>query len=318
MKKMKIDMKKFSIICAGVSFLVSLPGCLKDDPLNDFNSTAKDIVELPYHGLEGFSSDNVVTAGQTDPIKLPIVVNIASVYPLSQDVNVTLAIDDALRTQYNAQGGNQYQPLPDSTYSFTETSGKITSGNRLDTLYVTIFPEKVDPSSNYMLPIKIADASGQTISGNFGAIYVHMIGNPLAGNYDEPTGTRYNYTGSVSWAGPPAALPPGGSVAADYSGSVVLASPVDAHTVSMRMGNVPDPVAGGATYIITASDDYSSITYTFEQNFLDGYSNIQKYIISYTPPTGGQKPAFHLISKYNNTTGGAGNDRVIDETFVHQ
>ena len=154
MKKMKIDMKKFISICAGVSFLISLTGCLKDDPLNDFKSTAKPIVELPYHGLEGFASDAVLAAGKVDPIVQPIVVNIASVDPLSSSVNFTLAIDDALRTQYNATGGVQYEALPDSTYSFTEKSGTINAGSRLDTLYVTFFPEKVNCSRG-MLSVAI-------------------------------------------------------------------------------------------------------------------------------------------------------------------
>jgi hypothetical protein len=183
MKKMKIDMKKIICICGVGALLTSLTGCLKDDPLNDFDSTAKAIVELPYHGLEGFASDAVLTAGRTDTIEEDLVVNVASVYPLSTDVNFTVAVDDALRGQYNAQGGVQYEQLPDSTFSFTETTGTIKAGSRLDTLHISFYPGKVDPAINYMLPIKITDASGQTISGNFGAVYYHMIGNPLAGNY---------------------------------------------------------------------------------------------------------------------------------------
>ncbi|HRI21329.1 MAG TPA: hypothetical protein PLA68_10245, partial [Panacibacter sp.] len=41
------------------------------------------------------------------------------------------------------------------------------------------------------------DASGINISGNFGTIYYHVIGNCLAGTYDV-VGTRTNYTGAVS------------------------------------------------------------------------------------------------------------------------
>src|ERR1700730_10284994 len=33
-----------------------------------------------------------------------------------------------------------------------------------------------------MLPVSLTDASGLTISGNLGTIYLHIIGNPLAGN----------------------------------------------------------------------------------------------------------------------------------------
>ena len=55
-------------MCSG-SLLISLAGCLKDDPLNDFASTAKPIVEMPYHGLEGFSGDALLAAGQPSRLK---------------------------------------------------------------------------------------------------------------------------------------------------------------------------------------------------------------------------------------------------------
>jgi hypothetical protein len=82
--------------------LINIPyGCLKDDPRNDFASTAKPIVELPYHGMEGFTTDALLAAGQPSPYAVPIIVNIASTDPLATDLNVTLAVDDALRIQYN-------------------------------------------------------------------------------------------------------------------------------------------------------------------------------------------------------------------------
>jgi hypothetical protein len=46
-----------------------------------------------------------------------------------------------------------------------------------------LLTDKIDFTHNYMLPVKIADASGQTISGNFGVAYFHLIGNPIAGSY---------------------------------------------------------------------------------------------------------------------------------------
>ena len=195
MKKMKIDMKKIIIIITPI-LLLFLTGCLKDTPLNDFASTAKPILELPYHGLEGVAKDAVLTAGQVDPIVIPIVVNLASKDPLTTDINFTLAIDDALRGEYNATGGVQYDPLPDSTYSFAVTAGTINAGKRLDTLYLTVYPDKVDPTVNYMLPIKISDAPGVTVSGNFGVAYFHMIGNPIAGNY---TWDFYRWNVQIHW-----------------------------------------------------------------------------------------------------------------------
>jgi len=181
-------MKKIIIIITPF-LLLFLTGCLKDTPLNDFASTAKNVVEFGItstgnsHGLEGFPNDAILTAGKVDPIVVPLVVNVASVDPPTADINVTLAIDDNLRTAYNATGGVQFEAQPDSTFSFAVTSGTIKAGTRLDTFYVTFYPDKVDPTVNYMLPIKISDASGQTISGNFSVAYLHEIGNPIAGSY---------------------------------------------------------------------------------------------------------------------------------------
>jgi hypothetical protein len=83
------------------------------------------------------------------------------------------------------------------------------------------------------------------------------------------------------------------------------------------MGNVPDPAGGAAYYFITGSPTFSTISYNFSSTFQAGYSNIDKFNRGYVPPSPTQKPAFRLVTHYNNSTGGAGNDRIIDETFLH-
>ena len=69
---------------------------------------------------------------------------------------------------------HQYEALPDSTYAFPVKSATIAAGDRLDTLRVLFYPSKIDTTKNYMLPVSIQDAQGETISGNFGAIYFHF------------------------------------------------------------------------------------------------------------------------------------------------
>jgi hypothetical protein len=81
---------------------------------------------------------------------------------------------------------------------------------------------------------------------------------------------------------------------------------------------VPDPVSGSALYVISGNSTFSNITYTFKSTFLAGYSNIIKYVVDYTPPSATQKASFHLMTKYNNTTENAGNDRLIDQTFTQK
>lgn len=135
--------------------------------------------------------------------------------------------------------------------------------------------------------------------------------NTLAGNYTM-TGSRYNYTGTVSYSGPTDPIPPG--VETPYSG-IVVALPVSGQTVQMDMGNVPDPAGSIAQYFITGTDPaFSNITYAFSSTFMSGYSNIHTYVVSYTSPNPGPV-SFHLITQYTN---GAGNDRIIDQTFIHQ
>ena len=226
--------------------MISLTGCLKDDPLNDFASTAKPVVELPYHGMEGFSSDAVLAAGKPSPFAVPIIVNIASEYPLSKDVNVTLAVDDALRTQYNTSGaGLQYEAFPDSTYTFDVKTGTIKAGSRLDTFYVNLLTDKIDFTHNYMLPVKIADASGETVSGNFSIAYLHIIGNPLAGAYNSEW-IRYNTATKTP--------PPAFDVV-----DVATFLPVDATTINVDSGT-------GVTYILTF-DNTGGVLSNFKVEF---------------------------------------------------
>src|SRR3954469_18900328 len=59
----------------------------------------------------------------------------------------------------------------------------IKAGTRLAKFTVTFYPQTLDPAKSYMLPVTVTDASGLTISGNLSTIYLHIIGNPLAGNY---------------------------------------------------------------------------------------------------------------------------------------
>jgi hypothetical protein len=323
-------------ILAAATFIIAIfTGCLKDNTINankgaNLNNTTTNVEIIPYSsapfsgaGLENFGNSAISLAG-TAPLTLFFVVNIAGTngVPLSKDLTVTVGYDDAARIAYNTANPTsaQYVAMPDSDYSLPIKTGTIKAGSYLDTFYVTFYPAKIDNSKNYMAAITLMDAQGQSISGNFKTVYFHVIGNPLAGPYTT-TGKRYNYTGSVTWTGPPAPYPAGytdGTTTA-YNGTVI-ASPLDALNVTLTIGNVPDPgVSTLATYTITANNStYSSITYTPDAAFLTGYSNIQTYITSYTAPSATVKASFHLITKYNNTTGGAGNDRIVDQLFTHQ
>ncbi|HEY6978892.1 MAG TPA: DUF1735 domain-containing protein, partial [Chitinophagaceae bacterium] len=172
-------MKKLSIFIIVLSFFAT--GCLKDDPNVDFSNLGT-VVQMPYSGKGFFAQDAVTDAADT--IVKTFTINIASTYPLNKDLNVTVGTDNSLVDEYNAYDpAVHYEAMPDSAYSFNETTITIPAGSRLDTLQVTFYKTKLDPSKSYLLPISIKDASGETISGNMSVHYYHFIGNPIAGSY---------------------------------------------------------------------------------------------------------------------------------------
>ncbi len=313
-------MKK-TIILTISFFSLGLAGCLKDTPNVDFSSVGT-IIEFEYpsggggsglgSGLEYFGG-GALTYPPTDAVDTAtFMVNIASPSPLSSDLTVTLGVDANALLDHYATDSIKFVKMPDSLYKIISTSAVIKAGSRLATFKIAFYPSKVDPTQNYGLPITVANSGGYTVSGNFGHIYFHTIGNPLAGVYSV-TGTRYNYTGTIAWSGPPAAVPAGYVSTTDLSGvSPELGSPDNTHTIEIGFSNLG---SSGYNYVITANSSYSSISVDY--NFDAIYSNIINYVVSYSPPSAG-KPAFHIVTHYNNATGGSGNDRIIDQSFVHQ
>jgi Domain of unknown function (DUF1735) len=326
LKIMKKIIKKY-ILPLLIIGVISLSSCIKErnDGATDFsNVNLAPFVQIYEGGLSQFSSQALLFPAANVSDTAYFRLNYAAKNAAPNDIVVTLAYDDNALVTYNSANPSPtpYLKMPDSISSFATTKVTIKAGQSYsDPIPFVVYPNKVDPSVSYMFPISIKDASGNAISGNLGTIYYHLIGNPLAGSYTT-TGKRYNYNnGAVIWNGPPDPFP-GGYIDGTTSAynSTVVAAPVNSQTVKLVMGNVPDPqpVGGAAYYYITGNVGFTSITYTNGDNFNAGYSNIQQYIISYIPPSPTQKPSFHLITKYNNTTGGAGNDRIIDQTFVHK
>ncbi len=222
--------------------MVALTGCLKDSPPNDF-STVKPIVELPYSGFEYFGSD--VLSLSTTPQDVSFTVNVASVYPLTTDLAYTVKVNDAALAAYNASlstSAPHYTRFPDSTYSFTKKAGVIKAGKRLDTIHITFFSNKVDPVQNYMLPISLADASGQTISGNFSTHYFHVVGNPLGGSYTWDF-TRFNGDTTVAQNG------------SSFTGKTTSPSPTGPTTILF-----PD------SYLRTFVDANAGVLLSFDNN----------------------------------------------------
>lgn len=175
-------MKKILIFILAIT-AVSLTSCLKDKPTTDFSLIKGQVVlEMPYSGLQYYGQDGITD--NTDTIVRKFGINIASANPLSTPTNYTTAVDYSLMTSYVAANPSvDYQQMPDGSYTLSKTSGTIAAGKRLDSITVTFYKSKLDPSKSYMLPIKLASTSHGILSGNFNAHYYHFIGNDFAGTY---------------------------------------------------------------------------------------------------------------------------------------
>ena len=155
--------------------MCSLSAYLKDKPAVDFSTVGTIIEILPVNGggLENFGTAELKFSATENTYSAAIVLNIASPKPLNKTLTISMEVDDALRIAYNSANQDQFDAFPNTAFSFPVKSGTIAAGQRLDTLRVYFYPSKIDTTKNYMLPVRIKDAQGETISGNFGSIYFH-------------------------------------------------------------------------------------------------------------------------------------------------
>ncbi len=320
---------KFSLF-AFIGF--GLSSCLKDKDydvfkvgLNPASISDKPIIEIVNGGLGNFSKHVLsVDLGKTQDTSSYSVSFINGGLTAPEDINVSFAYDAVAFTKYNAASTNiQFEKLPDSTFSFPKTSVTIKKGQKISELVnFIVFPAKVDPSKIYLYPVTITTTSSTNglISGNNATFYFHIIGNALAGKYNV-IGTRYNYVGSVSYAGPTGsnANIPAGFISTNNLTGVKTASALDGQSITMSFSNLGFGSGFEYGYIfLGANPSFTSIITDYNQAILTGNTIKLSTTFNYLPPTSIQKPAFRVITHYNNSPTGTVNDRIIDEYFVKQ
>jgi len=196
-------MRKLLIITFSLVIFGSA-GCLKDTPSTDLSHVGT-IIEMMYPagagdygvgtGLEYFSGCAMLYPPTDLSDTITFYVNIAGTNTLSKPLDVSIVVNNAALQDNFANDGITYVAMPDSLYSILQTSGTIPAGSRIDTFQIVVYPYKFDLTQNYGLPITIT-APGYTISGNFGTMYLHTIGNPIAGTYNWDF-LRYNNNDST-------------------------------------------------------------------------------------------------------------------------
>ncbi|MBS1505333.1 MAG: DUF1735 domain-containing protein [Bacteroidetes bacterium] len=110
---------------------------------------------------------------------------------LSKDLSLTVSADANALNDNFSRDSITYQPMPDSVYSFISNTAVIPAGKTYAEFKVIFHPNKIDPSKNFMLAVTASNSSNLATSSNYGHIYFHTIGNPIAGGYSWDF-TRYN------------------------------------------------------------------------------------------------------------------------------
>jgi hypothetical protein len=222
-------MKKIIAILAIISFF----GCNKSDEIT-LSSSDKSTIMFTENGAapKAFPKLNYVPDGSlTDEYisfaDYTVKTKFDGPITAPEDITITYAVDPAAVAKFNADGAaadpnfKPYSLLPAAQFSLLVTSDVIKKGEVYApkvTDNIVTHPPLIDPSKFYLIPIKVTSSSYPS-SLSTGTIYIYIIGNPLAGAYQD-WGVRYNYTGGVAWSGPPAgeglATGPGGTATAGY------------------------------------------------------------------------------------------------------
>lgn len=286
-------MKKllYSFVVGGLA--ISMSGCLKDDEhFTDFQNVGA-VAEIPSSAFYGIE-DNRGLLIQTTPTTYSFDVNIASPNPTTQDVTVSLAVDQATLDAYNKANGTSYQLLPATLYQVSSLTATVKAGSRLAPINLSFFTgaDKVpDPTAyndaQYALPLKITSASNNVpVSSNYGSKIIFLkIKNAYDGDY-RSVGTFNHPTAGIR----------------AINRSKTLAT-IDGSTVQTEYADLG---AAASMWLKVNADN----TVTITPKGTASTATIQFGVNKYDPAT----HAFTLSYKY----AGAGGDRVINEVITRQ
>ena len=254
---MKKILKTF-IISALVCF--SLASCLKsvNTNVNGENLTSG-FLQLEYvmdsaqtninSGLQYFSGSTLLypPSDAVDTINFQVTLNGPST--LSSDLTVSLVPDWAAIADNFSNDKITYEKMPDSLYKVITSSVTIKAGTRVAYAKMVVYPFKIDPTKSYMAPIAPTAASIGT-SANFGHIYFHTIGNPMAGAYNWDF---YRYNG-ISTPGIPARFPTGYN-GGSFFGASISFLPINPTNIHVPTGYFVQP-----NYLITFTNTAGVLT----------------------------------------------------------
>ena len=306
---MKKTLYKISALLGVTAIVFFAASCLKDDRFVDFSKVST-VVELLDAAPGGAGVVQAPLVASALPDTIWVRVNQTGQFALDKDLTVTLAIGTAADLAvYNAD--TLHAPgemLPDSALlPLPSTTLVIPKGKRAGSWPILVASGEVDLTHNFILPVKITDAQGQIISGNFGLILFHVtVKNIYDGQYHS-IGDRWSFAAAADWPGD---YPPTGWVSHptwDFPSTHI--GTVDATTSSVHVGNSD---GGFGTMNITVNPDN---TVTIASTGDTGVANLVP--LSPAPGPSTYDPATGTFTLYYMYTNASGTFRILHDVLVY-
>jgi Domain of unknown function (DUF1735) len=284
------------LLASSLLVILSLSSCIKDTNSGNEVNGLTPVVLIPEGGMANFSAVSLSYPSSDIVDTAFFHVNYAATQVAPKDVTVNIGFDSTAMVNYNATSNVKYSKFPDSIYSFKSNSVTVKAGQNYSSLIpLVLYPSKIDPTQNYMLPISVLNGQGNTISGNFGTIYYHLIGNPIAGAHSEEWIRWNNADGS-------------GAPRYDLNFSNVFSSNSPTEVTVQSAGN-------GLLFIIDFTNNagvLSNFTCTIDPNSY-GNAGLASLINAPTITVSPDYKTFTINFSYTNTSGAGRN---IVEKFI--
>jgi hypothetical protein len=266
------------LLFAFIAIAIFGTGCLKDDNYDDGNygidlDGAPKIAEIAGP-VDGFV--NIDLVGSPNDTTVDIVMVRLAGGNADKDVQVTLALDPAVVTAYNAEHGTSYT-VPDPTqYSIPSLTVTIPAGQKTASLKLMAKPDNLF-GAEYALGVRLVSTSDANVklSGNFGT---QVVGLTIRNKYDgvyTMTGTLVDVTNAAIVAKSPQTV----HLITTGTNSVYL------HNAGTNVASFKDlfPILNG-----TAESAYGAFTpeFTFDAN-----NNVISVVNAYGQPASNGRSA---------------------------
>ncbi|MDZ7900648.1 MAG: DUF1735 domain-containing protein [Arcicella sp.] len=111
----------------------------------------------------------------------------------SSSLNVSLKMDDALITAYNAANQTTFIPLPTNLYKLSEMEVAMKPGDFARTIKMTFDPTKLDPTKSYAIAVNIANAGSYKLRNGLSSAVFQVIAKNRFDAVYTTTGTMTDF-----------------------------------------------------------------------------------------------------------------------------